>query len=289
MQTLTLTKDTGLLTLDERIFYERNGYLVVPRLIHPNILDRCSKRFDDYATGKIPKGFVTVMRDIVDRKSVNKIQDILHDDVFREYFENKELLDVVENFIGPNIIGVHSMLIAKPPDVGSGSSRHPPHQDLYYFPFRPADKIVAAWTAIEKCDKENGCLHVYPGSHRSYPLQAHGYPPDTVNKMYHGIQGLPKSVKWIDVEMEPGDTVFFHPLLIHGSWKNVSNRTRKAISCHYAAADCEYIEVEGTVQQTIKDEVMSIARRRFPGSEKLSYADIWRLRASLVRGIRSTL
>lgn len=43
--------------------------------------------------------------------------------------------------------------------------------------------------------------------------------------------------------MEPGDTVFFHPLLIHGSWKNVSTRTRKAISCHYAAGDCEYIEV----------------------------------------------
>ena len=68
--------------------------------------------------------------------------------------------------------------------------RHPPHQDLYYFPFRPADKIVAAWTAIEKCDKKNGCLHVYPGSHRAYDMMPHEYPKDTVNKMYHGIQVL---------------------------------------------------------------------------------------------------
>ncbi|XP_014208303.1 phytanoyl-CoA dioxygenase, peroxisomal-like [Copidosoma floridanum] len=188
MQNLTLTRDTGRLSLAQRIFYERNGFLVLPRVIPHGILDRCSERFEGYASGRVEKGITTIMRDITDRKLVNKIQDILHDDVFREYFENKELLDIIETFVGPNIIAVHSMLINKPPDAGSGSSRHPPHQDLYYFPFRPADKIVASWTAIEKCNRENGCLHVYPGSHRSYDLQPHGYPKDVVNKMYHGIQ-----------------------------------------------------------------------------------------------------
>ena len=80
-------------------------------------------RFDEYASGQVPKGFVTVMRDVIDRKSVNKIQDILHDEIFREYFEHKDLLDIIEVFTGPNIMAMHSMLIAKPPDVGSGSSR----------------------------------------------------------------------------------------------------------------------------------------------------------------------
>lgn len=68
------------------------------------------------------------------------------------------------------------------------SDRHPPHQDLYYFPFRPANRIVASWTAIETCDKLNGCLFVLPGSHNEQKLYAHGYPQGTVNKMYHGIQ-----------------------------------------------------------------------------------------------------
>jgi phytanoyl-CoA hydroxylase len=284
----TLTKDNNRLTLQQRIFYKHNGYLVIPKLVSADILQKCSQRFDDYVSGKVPKGNATIMKDIVDRKSVNKIQDILHDDVFIEYFQNKDVLDVVEGFIGPNIVGMHSMLIAKPPDVGLGSSRHPPHQDLYYFPFRPAEKIVASWTAIEKCDRENGCLHVFPGSHRAYGLLPHGYPKDTVNKMYHGIQNLPKSVRWVDVEMEPGDTVFFNPLLIHGSWKNVSNRTRKAISCHYAAGDCEYIEVDGTVQEPIKKEVMEIANRRYPGIE-LSFAGVWQAKSLLLRGARSSL
>lgn len=88
--------------------------------------------------------------------------------------------------------------------------------------------------------------------------------------------------------MEPGDTVFFHPLLVHGSGVNVSNRTRKAISCHYAAGDCNYIDVRGTVQDLVAKEIQDIAKKRF-GIDEIDYADIWRLRSSCVRGIRSNL
>ncbi|KNC71081.1 hypothetical protein SARC_16387, partial [Sphaeroforma arctica JP610] len=42
--------------------------------------------------------------------------------------------------------------------------------------------------------------------------------------------------------MEPGDTVFFHPLLIHGSGFNKSTKARRAISTHYGGADCHYID-----------------------------------------------
>ncbi|XP_011494693.1 PREDICTED: phytanoyl-CoA dioxygenase, peroxisomal-like [Ceratosolen solmsi marchali] len=288
MQTLTLTKDIGQLTIAQRNFYEHNGFLVIPRLVPVNILDKCSKRFDDYASGVIPKGSITMMKDIVDRNSINKIQDIVEDKIFREYFAYKELLDVVESFIGPNIMAMHSMLIAKPPDIGSGTSRHPPHQDLFYFPFRPAYKIVASWTAIEKCNKQNGCLYVYAGSHR-YNLMKHSYTKNLVNKMYYEIQNFSKPISWIDVEMEPGDTLFFHPLLVHGSGTNTSNHTRKAISCHYADADCYYIDVEKTIQQNISDEVTNIVKQRFNYNADIKYKDIWKFKSILIRGIRSSL
>lgn len=64
-----------------------------------------------------------MMYDIKDRKSVNKLQDLNHDPVFRQYLEYKDILDIVECFTGPNILAIHSMLIAKPPDIGFGSSR----------------------------------------------------------------------------------------------------------------------------------------------------------------------
>ncbi len=36
--------------------------------------------------------------------------------------------------------------------------------------------------------------------------------------------------------MEAGGTVFFHPLLLHGSGRNRSSGYRRAISAHYASA-----------------------------------------------------
>ncbi len=49
------------------------------------------------------------------------------------------------------------------------------HQDLHYFPFRPAENIVCAWTAMERIDRQNGCLVVLPGTHKGVLLE-HGYP-----------------------------------------------------------------------------------------------------------------
>ncbi|XP_017766203.1 PREDICTED: phytanoyl-CoA dioxygenase, peroxisomal-like isoform X1 [Eufriesea mexicana] len=289
---LRFTRNTNKLTLSQRLFYEENGYLIFPQLVPKEILDKCSQRFDDIVANKVPRGSIIVMRDVKDRKSVNKLQDINHDEVFREYIEHKSILDVVEAFTGSNIMAMHSMLIAKPPDIGFGSSKHPPHQDLYYFPFRPADVIVAAWTAIETCTRENGCLFVSPGTHALGHLYKHDYPPGSepgsVNKFYHGILDLPKSVNWKYLEMQPRDTVFFHPLLIHGSGINKSQSSRRSISCHYAAAECQYIDVSKSIQNRIEDEVMEHVRKRFPGLE-INYQDVWRHKSTLVHGIRSSL
>lgn len=169
------------------------------------------------------------------------------------------------------------------------TSRHPLHQDLYYFPFRPADRIVCAWTAMELINRQNGCLVVLPGSHRGELLR-HDYPKweHGVNKMYHGIQDLDiDKVNLTYLEMNCGDTVFFHPLLIHGSGANRTQGFRKAISCHYAASECEYIEVSGTIQETIKKEVESVAKRKKDAD--VDFIDIWRFKSRLACGERINL
>ena len=183
------------------------------------------------------------------------------------------------------------MLINKPPDSGSRTSRHPMHQDLHYFPFRPQDRIVAAWTAMEKIDDSNGCLVVNPGTHKGTLLQ-HDYPEDgAVNGMYHGVRGV-EHYERAPLHMEKGDTVFFHPILIHGSGTNLSGRFRKAISCHYSSADCHYIDVAGTTQENIAKEVAAPPNPRYPQVEgiaakrgfKMDFEDLWRFRSREVRG-----
>ena len=132
------------------------------------------------ASGKKPMGDL----------AISKLQDYMRDEVLSTYPKLPQLLKYANAIAGPNLRAMHTMLINKPPDTGMGSSRHPPHQDLWYFTFRPVNRIVATWTALQNITPEIGGLFVLPGSH-VMPLQKHGYPSDgVVNQAYFGIQHM---------------------------------------------------------------------------------------------------
>ncbi|KAK3101950.1 hypothetical protein FSP39_007576 [Pinctada imbricata] len=262
----------GLLQKDaQRKFYEENGYLVIRKLVEPEKLDLYRRRFEEICTRDVKVPGILIMRDVAISKSefvpgeqaITKIQDFQYDDVLFGYCCHPKVVQYVEAFVGQNISAMHTMLINKPPDPGKKTSRHPMHQDLHYFPFRPADRIVCSWTAMQEVDRENGCLVVLPGTHKGKLLQ-HEYPEweGGVNKMYHGVRDYNPNMPRVHLEMQTGDTVFFHPLLIHGSGMNKTKGFRKSISCHYAANEVDFIDVKGSSQEIIADEVIDLASKR---------------------------
>lgn len=103
---------------------------------------------------------------------------------------------------------------------------------------------------------------------------------------YHGIMEYDEkwNAKRVWLDMEAGDTVFFHPLLIHGSGANTTKGYRKAISCHYATASCDFIDVAGTTQSSIADEVEDIVKKRLGSGVEFDYIDLWKAKARLVAG-----
>jgi phytanoyl-CoA hydroxylase len=234
----------------DRTRYEESGYLVVRELFSPEeLLPWCERLRAILAGEQPPAERMLVMRDVMVAKGVvrpadrerriAKLQDFENDPVLRSYVEHRRILDRVEAFTGPDIASIHTMLVNKPPGV---DGRHPLHQDLLYFPFRPADRIVASWTALERCTRENGCLAVVPGSHLG-GLRPHENPRwEYLNLGYFGAREVGAHEGRVHLEMEAGDTVFFHPLLLHGSGRNRSQGFRRAISAHYASARCRFLD-----------------------------------------------
>ena len=297
------TFDNGVLSAEELAQYDRDGFVVRRGVVDRESVDVYRERFRQLCSGEAECPGLTIMRDVAISKSefvpgeraVTKLQNFQDDDVLFGFCQHPAIVNVVKAFTGDDVMAMHTMLINKPPDPGSRSSRHPLHQDLHYFPFRPADRVVCAWTALEHIHRQNGCLVVIPGTHRR-TLLAHGYPKweGGVNKMYHGIVDEVmeeyKDDQRVYLEMDAGDTVFFHPLLIHGSGRNRTNGFRKAISCHYASSHCFYVDVSGGTQSEIAEETKELARNIMKkrgislGEVDLDYADIWRIRARLVAG-----
>ena len=239
------------LSPEQRRHYDEHGYLVLPGFFAQEELEGWNRRFLDIVEERVaPAPEMLVMRDVMVAKGavraasplegVAKIQDFQNDPVLFESFVcHPRLLDVVEAFLGPDLKSVHNMLINKPPGV---DGRHPLHQDLLYFPFRPAESILATWVAIDRCTPENGCLVVVPGSHRGELLKHERPDWEYVNYLYVGAKGAGEATERVHLEMEPGDLVVFHPILLHGSGRNRTEGFRRAISCHYASASCRYVE-----------------------------------------------
>lgn len=236
-----------LLTTAQREQYERVGYVVLRSHFSRLEVGRLLGRVGDIVEGTVPvpEGMV-VMRDVMaakgaipvsaSRSMVARLFDFHADAVlFNRYVRHSRLLDAVSALIGTDFYCIHTMIVNKPPGV---DGRHPLHQDLNHFPVRPASGIVGVWTALVSTTRENGCLSVVPGSHLGR-LRPHAPPPwRWVNRGYEAARNTSSVTERVHVELEPGDTILFHPLLLHGSGRNRTGKTRWAISAHFASARC---------------------------------------------------
>lgn len=228
--------------------YEENGYMVRRGLVAPDLIEALNERFDEVVDGRIePAPNLQVARNVQIAKGlvepatpahgIAKLNFVQADPVFARFSVQEPLLDEVQKLIGEDLIALNSMYLNKPPNV---DGRHPLHQDLLYFPFRPAHNIVGVWTALQKVTRENGCLVVIPGSHKGELLD-HDYPDwEHKNYLFVGVKGVDTQGR-MHIEMEPGDTVFFHPLLIHGSGLNKTQGLRRAIAVHFVNSRSEDI------------------------------------------------
>ena len=235
------------MTEARRRSYLEEGYAIRRGLVPRDLIEELNERFDCVAAGEVEAPNMQVVRNVEIAKGlvepasaahgISKVNFFHADPVFRRYTQCPALLDAVEELIGPDILAMNSMYLNKPPNV---DGRHPMHQDLLYFPFRPADSILGAWTALEPITRENGCLVMLPGSHRGELLE-HDYPDwEHQNFLFVGVKGVDLGNR-IHLEMEPGDTVFFHSLMIHGSGFNRTQGLRRAIAVHFASTHCEDI------------------------------------------------
>ena len=234
------------LTPDQIRQYDEQGFLLLPRLVPEDRLRAYEERFLDFARGAVPPTpGMRIMRDImvidgtVEPESpvhaVNKLLQFEEDATLYGYVTEPALLAAVRSLIGDDIYTVVTNIFNKPPGV---DGRHPLHQDLHYFPMRPPEKIVGTWTALTATHPDNGCLAVVPGSHRG-PLLEHRYPDwEHLNAGFYGV-GESVVGEHVHVEMDAGDTLLFHPMLIHGSGHNRTHAFRRAISTHFASEDCE--------------------------------------------------
>ncbi len=150
------------------------------------------------------------------------------------------LLDLVEPLIGPDIALFSSHFICKPARSGQ---RVPWHEDSSYWRgiFDQIDDVCTLWLALDRSDRENGCLRVVAGSHvGGYS----GYRPvaDPSAAVFGSEISDPiDASRIVDFELEPNHCSIHHARMIHGSEPNRSARRRCGLSIRYVSTRCRYL------------------------------------------------
>lgn len=141
-----------------------------------------------------------------------------------------EVLDAVEDLIGPDIRLFHLSVWPKDPGSGAYVSWH---QDATYFALEPACHVTA-WVALTDAPVEAGCMEVVPGSHKLGQLP-HAELQDAENLLSRG-QTLAANVDRSRTEFMPvraGQFSLHHTHLVHNSRPNRSRDRRIGLGISY--------------------------------------------------------
>jgi len=218
--------------------FEEDGYAIAKGLFSPEELADIRRTFEEMSHRTIP-GYFEPNFEAGDADPLKRYPRVMHphrfDATAKKYMLHPPVLEALRALYGEEPLAAQSMFYYKPP----GSRGQALHQDNFYLKVEPGN-CIAAWTAVDPADEENGGLLVVPQT------QAHEIVcPDEADAREsfttHFVKP-PAGAKPVPVVMEAGDVLFFNGNLIHGSYRNkTKDRFRRAFICHYANASAARI------------------------------------------------
>ena len=206
-----------MLTADQIARYHEDGYVVPDFRVPADVLDAIKARHAALLARK-PE-FRDYCPALID-----------HDRDFLGYGRNREILDMVEQLIGPDIALWNMSFFAKP--AGDGK-RTPWHQDGEYWPIRPL-ATCTAWLALDDSTPENGCLRVIRGSHKERALRRHHRAADKDVTLTQELDADEfDESRAADIVLSAGQISLHDVYLLHGSEANTSPKSRRGMTMRY--------------------------------------------------------
>jgi ectoine hydroxylase-related dioxygenase (phytanoyl-CoA dioxygenase family) len=215
--------------------FRTHGYCVVDGLYSPEEINEIESFFEEFKIkggnvfNDVTQGNVSYQDIDPSKAQLRSVMPHRYSPRIKEWFLHPNIAEVLEVLLERPALGVQTMYYFKPPG-GKGQGMH---QDNIYLLSKPAT-CIAAWTAIDTADTDNGCLWVVPGSNDYDILCPEGEKTFWMNYGDSHITKFPRDRKPEPVVVPRGSTMFFGGNLIHGSGPNrTKDRFRRTFIGHY--------------------------------------------------------
>lgn len=251
IQKYVVRKYKSNLTQKDIQFWNKNGYLILPKFFDSNRLTKVNDLIDYIwlNRNKIPNNplvadiFIGTKREKrvflknapnEARKYPYKLNDL--------FLESEEVRNLILDLELCKIL--YDLLEGEPMVCNSLSFEHGSQQkfhfDTFYMPPLVPNKMLATWIALEDCSLDAGPLAYYPGSHKIKPyLFSHGHVSAIREEMPLWETYIQRELEKYQLKPQKfaakaGDVFIWHAQLLHGGSeiKDMS-LTRKSIVTHY--------------------------------------------------------
>ena len=164
---------------DQIEFFRSNGYVAGPRVLSDEQLDRLRAQCDGILDGRID--YPDELRGVANAKvkgnlQFRKITNLFrHDPVFAEVISNSAISSLAHDLMEGPVRVWEDQSIAKAPGDEFGVVAW--HQDYTYWDHVGPSELATCWIALDDATVANACMHVIPGSHKSFfqhPQQTEG-------------------------------------------------------------------------------------------------------------------
>jgi ectoine hydroxylase-related dioxygenase (phytanoyl-CoA dioxygenase family) len=151
-----------------------------------------------------------------------RIQPAFHDSLWNPAFTK-----AASQLLGGAVRFWHDQLFCKPAKHGGVVAWH---QDYSYWTRTKPMNHLTCWIGLDDSTRENGCLFYVPKSHEWTLLPITGLAGDM-----NAIRDVLTPAQWeqfqrpVAIELQAGQCSFHHPLLVHGSFENRTERPRRAL------------------------------------------------------------
>lgn len=242
----------------QKDFYNKNGYLVLRNVFS----SREVKKLDNSISYFADKGWHNIMNpdriEFLLSQAHDKLKNLKSQNdrisfiekatqtskLFRSYLIDQRIYKIIKYITGKRVDGLMTHVIFKHKSSKFSKMSWVPHQDNSYARMK-RNSYITANLFIQKAKKENGCLYLYPGTHKLGLLKFKSF--DSYHAKFGQKPGnrILKSISSdnkIDLIVKPGDFLIMNGNLVHGSYPNISkNLSRHLLSFNYGETGKKFI------------------------------------------------
>lgn len=217
---------------DEQVaFFHEQGYLAGVRILSDGQVDALREELQQLSDPGHPA--FSLWYEFHSNESKDPAQVLFHalgawriSPGFHDILWNPAFTVPGSQLLGGAVRFWHDQLFCKPAQHGGVVAWH---QDYSYWTRTQPMAHLSCWIGLDDTDESNGCLQYVPGSHKWNLLPITGLAGDM-----HAIRQVLSDEQWdalqhpTPIVLKKGEAAFHHPLMVHGSRENRTDRQRRA-------------------------------------------------------------